>query len=115
MVVAQRTNTSRRPDFAMRGAALIPIQDGGYSRVRFDPRQRVNDLHEILVGGIPMFAAANLLELHLGVIPSLPMQHESCGFTLARDLLQRDAKEALLVLRRTTRIIPESGKIPREL
>ena len=63
----------------MRGAALIPIQDGGYSRVRFDPRQRVNDLHEILVGGIPMFAAANLLELHLGVIPSLPMQHESYG------------------------------------
>ena len=117
MVVAQRANTLRRPDLPMCRAALIPIQDGGDSHIWFDPRQRANDLHEILVGDISMFAAANLLELYLSVIPSLPMQHEPYGFTLAcgDDLLQRDAKESLLVLRRTLRIVPKSGEIPREL
>jgi hypothetical protein len=83
MVAAQGADTLSRPYFSVCRAALIPIQDRGDPRVRFDPRQLANDLHEILVGDIPMFATANLLELHLGVIPSLPMQHEPYGFTLA--------------------------------
>src|SRR6266478_370751 len=100
MVVAQGADTLRRPCVSVYRAALIPIQDRGDPRVRFDPRQLANDLHEILVGYIPMCTAANLLELHLGVIPSLPMQHEPYGFTVAcrDDLLERDAKEALFVL-----------------
>jgi hypothetical protein len=53
--------------------ALIPIQDRGDPRVRFDPRQHANDLHEIILGDIPMPAGANLLELYLRVIPALPM------------------------------------------
>jgi hypothetical protein len=83
VAVAQRADTRRRPYFSVCRAALIPIQDRGDPRVRFDPSQLANDLHEILVGDIPMYAAANLLELHLGVIPSLPMQHEPYGFTFA--------------------------------
>jgi len=83
MVAAQGADTHRRPYFPMCREALIPIQDRGDPRVRFDPRQLANDLHEIFVGDIPMYAAANLLELHLGVIPSLPMQHEPYRFTLA--------------------------------
>src|SRR5271169_5461393 len=117
MIAAQGADTLCRPYFSMCRAALIPIQDRGDSCVRFDPRQYANDLHEILVGDIAMRTAANLLELHLGVISSLPMQHEPYGFTLTcgDDLFQRDAKEALLVLRPTMmRMVPKSGKIPRE-
>jgi hypothetical protein len=64
-----------------------------------------------------MFARTNLLELYLSMIPSLPMQHEPYGFAFARgnDFLQGDAKESLLVFRRTARIVPKSGEIPREL
>jgi hypothetical protein len=83
MAAAQGTGTHRRPYFSVCRAALIPIQDRGDPRVRFDPRQFANDLHEILVGDIPMFTTANLLELHLSVIASLPMQHEPYGFTFA--------------------------------
>ena len=45
------------------------------------------------------------------------MQHESYGFTLARDddLLHRDAKETFLVLWGTARVIPKSGEIARQL
>ena len=98
-------------------AALVAIQDGGDSLVRFNPRQHANDLHEILVRNIAMFAGTNLFELHLSMIPSLPMQHEPYGFAFARgnDLLQRDAKESLLVFRRTAWIVPKSGEIPREV
>ena len=45
MVAAQRANTVRRPDLSMCCAALIPIQDCGYSRIWFDPRQLANELH----------------------------------------------------------------------
>ena len=79
MAVAQRADTRRRPYFSVCRAALISVQDRGDPRVRFNPCQHANDLHEILIGDIPMCATANLLELHLGVIPSLPMQHESYG------------------------------------
>src|ERR1017187_8007958 len=57
--------------------ALIPIQNRGDARVWFDPRQDANDLHEIIVGDIPMPTGANLLELYLRVIPALPMQYEA--------------------------------------
>jgi hypothetical protein len=63
-----------------------------------------------------MPAAADLRELHLCVISTLPMNHEAYGLSFRRDddLLQRDPKEAFLVLRRTAWVVPESGKIPRE-
>jgi WD40 repeat protein len=38
-------DTLRRPYFAMCRAALVAIQDGGDSLVRFNPRQHANDLH----------------------------------------------------------------------
>jgi len=57
--------------------ALIPIQDRGDSRVGFDPRQHANDLHQIIVGDIPMPTGANLRELYLRVIPALPMQYQA--------------------------------------
>jgi hypothetical protein len=65
-------------------AALVAIQDGGDSLVRFNPRQHANDLHQILVQNIAIFADTNLLELYLSMIPSLPMQHEPYGFAFAR-------------------------------
>ena len=101
MVAAQRADTLRRPDLSMWCAALIPIQDCGDPRVWFDSRQRANDLHQIIVGKIPMVATANLLELNLGVISALPMQHEAYGFAIRRsnDLFQRDTKEPFLVFR----------------
>jgi len=101
MMVAHGADTLRRPYFAMCRAALVAIQDGGDSLVRFNPRQHANDLHQILVGDIAMHPAAYLLELHLGVIPALPMQHEPYCFplTCGDDLFQRDAKKAFLVLR----------------
>src|SRR5713226_7489622 len=77
MVVAQRADTLRSPALSVCRMALIPIQDRGDPRVWFDPRQRANDLHEIVVGDIPMTAGANLLEFYLRVIPALPMQYEA--------------------------------------
>src|ERR1035437_1152182 len=116
MVVAQRADTLRSPALFVCRTALIPIQDRGDPRVWFDPRQHANDLHEIIVGDIPMPAAANLLELYLRVIPALPMQYEAYCLALTRgdDLFQSDTKEALLVLWQTVRIVPEYGEIPRE-
>jgi hypothetical protein len=63
-----------------------------------------------------MPAGAHLLELYLRVIPALPVQYEAycLAFTRSDDLFQRDTKEALFVLWRTVRIVPEYGKIPRE-
>jgi hypothetical protein len=63
-----------------------------------------------------MPASANLLELHLRMIPTLPMQHEAycLAFTCGDDLFQRDTKEAFLVLRQTLRIVPESGHVACE-
>ena len=61
MVVAQRADTLRSPDLSVCRAALIPIQDRGDPRVWFDPRQHANDLHEIIVGDIPMPATAPAL------------------------------------------------------
>lgn len=65
---------------------------------------------------MPMPAGANLLKLHLRMIPALPMQYEAycLAFTRGDDFFQSDTKEAFLVLRRTLRIVPESGEIPRE-
>jgi len=79
---------------------LIAIQDGGNSHIWFDPRQRANDIYELFVSGISMFAAAKFLELYLSVIPSLPMQNKPDGFPFAcrNDFLQCNAKESLLVL-----------------
>ena len=101
MVAAQRADTLRRPDLSMWCAALIPIQDCGDPRVWFDSRQCANDLHQIILGKIPMVATANLLELNLGVISALPMQHEAYGLALRRgnDLFQRDTKEPFLMFR----------------
>jgi hypothetical protein len=114
VVAAQRADMLRRPDLSMCCAALILIQDCRDPRVWFDSRQPANDLHNILVGKIPMVATANLLELNLGVISALPMQHEAYSFAIRRsnDLFQRDTKEPFLVLRQTLRIIPEFGEIP---
>ena len=85
-------------------------------RIWFDPREHANDLHEIIVGDIPMPAGTNLLELYLRVIPALPMQYEAycLAFTGGYNLFQSDPKEAFLVLRQTVWIIPEAGEIPRE-
>jgi hypothetical protein len=96
--------------------ALIPIQNRGDARVWFDPRQDANDLHEIIVGNIPMPTGTNLLKLYLRVIPALPMQYEAycLAFTRGGDLFQGDTKEAFLVLWQTLWIIPEYGEIPRE-
>src|ERR1019366_8271373 len=100
MVVAQRADTLRSPALSVCRTALIAIQDRGDPRVRFDPRQDANGLHEIIVGDIPMAAAANLLELYLRVIPALPMQYEAycLAFTGGYNLFQSDTKEAFLVL-----------------
>jgi hypothetical protein len=117
MMVANGADTHRRPYFAMGCAALVAIQDRGDALVRFNPRQPANDPHQLLVRNIAMFASTNLLELYLSMIPSLPMQYEPYGFAFTRgnDFLQGNAKESLLVLRRTARIVPKSGEIPREL
>jgi hypothetical protein len=64
--------------------ALIPIQDRGDPRVWFDPRQRANDLHQIIVGDIPMPAGATPLELYLRVVPALPMQDETYRLAFTR-------------------------------
>jgi hypothetical protein len=116
MVVAQRADTLHGPVLSVCCTALIPIQDRGDPRVWFDPRQHANDLHEIIVGDIPMPTSANLLELYLCVIPALPMQYEAYCLVLTGgdDLFQSDTKEAFLVLRQTVRIVPEYGEIPRE-
>src|ERR1035437_3611404 len=116
MVVAQRADTLRSPDLSVCRAALIPIQDRGDPRVWFDPRQHANDLHEIIVGDIPMPPTANLLKLYLRMIPALPMQYEAycLAFTRGDDLFQSDTKEAFLVLWRTVRIVPVYGDIRRE-
>src|ERR1017187_820840 len=92
MVVAQRADTLRSPVLSVCRTALIPIQDRGDSRVWFDPRQRANDLHEIVAGDIPMLAGADLLKLYLRVIPALPMQYEAycLAFTRGDDLFQSD-------------------------
>jgi hypothetical protein len=47
-----------------------------------------------------MLTGANLLELHLGVIPALPMQCEAycIDFTRGDDLFQGNTKKAFLVL-----------------
>jgi len=96
--------------------ALVPIQDGGDPLVWLDPRQHANDLHQVVIGDIPMPTGTNLLELHLRVISTLPMQYEAyrLAFTRGDDLFQSDTKEAFLVLRLTLRIVPEFGEIPRE-
>jgi hypothetical protein len=96
--------------------ALIPIQDRGDPRVWFDPRQRANDFHEIIVGDIPMPTGANLLKLYLCMIPALPMQHQAyrLTFTHGGDFFQSDTEEAFLVLGQALWIIPEAGGIPRE-
>jgi len=117
MPVAHGADTLRGPYFAMCRTALGAIQDGGDSFVRLNPRQQANDLHQILVQNIAMFADTNLLELYLSMISSLPMQHEPYGFTFARgnDVLQCDAQQSLLALWRTARIVPKPGEVPREL
>src|SRR5437899_1406491 len=98
MIVAQRADTFRSPVISVCRTALIPIQDRGDSRVRFDPCQHANDLHQIIVGDISMPAAANLLELYLCVIPALPMQDEAyrLAFTRGDDLFQSDAQKPFL-------------------
>src|SRR6266478_1209016 len=101
MVVSQGADTLRRPALSVRGVPLIAIQDRGDPRVRFDSRQGTNNLHEIVIGDIPMPAGANLLKFDLCVIPALPMQDEAYGipFTRGDDLFQGDAKETFLVFR----------------
>src|SRR5664279_3138746 len=64
VVVAQRADTLHSPDLSVGRTALIPIQNRGDAGVWFDPRQDANDLHEIIVGDIPMPTGANLLELY---------------------------------------------------
>ena len=109
MVIAQRADALRSPLLSVCRTALIPIQDRGDPRVWFDPRQRANDFHEIIVGDIPMPASANLLKLYLRMIPALPLQYEAycLAFTRDDDFFQSDTKETFLVLRQTFWIIPE--------
>lgn len=92
-------------------APSIPIQDRGDPCIGFDSRQLANYLDEVVVGNIPMSAAANFRELYLGVISALPMHHEAYDLFSRRgdDLFQSDSQEPLLEFRRTARIIPESG------
>src|SRR5664279_2325249 len=116
MVITQRADALRSPLLSVCRTALIPIQDRGDPRVWFDPRQRANDFHEIIVGDIPMPTSANLLKLYLRMIPALPMQHQAYRLTFTRgdDFFQSDTEEAFLVLRQILWIIPEAGEIPRE-
>src|ERR1017187_2603355 len=116
VVVAQRADTLHGPALSVCRMALIPIQDRGDPRAWFNPRQHANNLHQIIVGGIPMRTGPNLLELYLSMVPALPMQDQPYGlaFTRRDDLFQGDTKEAFLVLRQTLRIIPENGEMPRE-
>src|SRR5208283_2939717 len=76
MMVAHEPHTLRCPYFAKCRAALVAIQDGGETLVRFDPRQHANYLHLVLVRNIAIFPSTNLLNLYPSMIPSLPMQHE---------------------------------------
>src|SRR5947209_14979512 len=103
MVIAQRADTLRGPLLSVCRTALIPIQDRGDPRVWFDPRQRANDFHDIIIGDIPMPPSANLLKLYLRMIPALPMQYEAycLAFTRGDDFFQSDTKETFLVLRQT--------------
>ena len=116
MIIAKRADTFRDPVISVCRTALIPIQNRGDSRVWFDPCQHANEFHQVIVGDIPMPAAANLLELHPRVIPALPMQDEAyrLAFTRGDDLFQSDAQEALLVFRQTLRIVPKCWEISRE-
>jgi len=116
MIIAQRADTLRSPLLSVCRAALIPIQDRGDPRVGFNPRQRANNFHEVIVGDIAMPTSANLLKLYLRMIPALPMQHQTYRITFTRgdDFLQSDAEEAFLVLRQTLWIIPKAGEIARE-
>src|SRR5579863_1885237 len=116
MVITQRADALRSPLLAVCRMALIPIQDRGDPRVWFDPRQCANDFDEIIVGDMPMPTGANLLKLHLRMIPALPMQYEAyrLAFTRGDDFFQSNTEEAFLVLRQTLWIVPEAGEIPRE-
>src|SRR5260370_40528591 len=107
MVIAQGADTLRSPLLSVCRTALIPIQDRGDPRVWFDPRQRTNDFHQIIVGDIPMPAGTNLLELYLRVIPALPMQYEAycLAFTCGDDFFQSNTQEAVLVFRQPLRIV----------
>jgi hypothetical protein len=82
-------------------ASLIAVENRGDPRIRFDPCQHANKLHQIFVSDVPMLAAADLRKLDLSVIPALPMHYQPYGrvFTRGDDLFQRDTKEAFLVLR----------------
>jgi len=77
MVVAQRADALCSPSLLVRRAALIAIENRSDPCIRFDPRQAANDLHQIIVGDIPMPTGANLFELYLRVIPALPMQYQA--------------------------------------
>ena len=65
MVVAQRADALCCPGLLVRRAALIAVENRGDPSIRFNPCQRANDFHEIIVGDIPMPTSANLLKLYL--------------------------------------------------
>ncbi len=64
-----------------------------------------------------MLSSTVLGKLQLRVISAFPVQYEAyhLAVTSRNDLFQGDAKQTFLVLRRTARIIPESGDVPREI
>ena len=64
-----------------------------------------------------MASGAILFELQLGMVTSLPMQHQADRVALRRDddLLEGNPEEPFLVLRQTLRVIPEPGHVPRQL
>jgi len=108
MMVAHRTDTDWRPDLSVCRAALILIQDRCDPCVGLDSRQFANGLHKIMVGGIAMLSGLKLGKLHLRVISALPVQHEAYRLALRSggDILQCDAKQALLVFWRVVGIVP---------
>jgi hypothetical protein len=87
---------------------LILVQDRCDARVRFDASQLANHPYNIAAGRVAMLPAVDFGKLHLGMIPALPVQRKPYRLSLAggRDLFQRDTKQALLVFRRTVRIVP---------
>jgi hypothetical protein len=108
MAITQCADDLCSPAFSMCCAVFVLIQDRSDSCIRFDARQLANHFYKFMVSRIAMLSGVKLWKFYLRVISALPVQYKPYRLFLAggRDLLQRDAKKAFLVLRRTARIVP---------
>ena len=76
VIIAQRTDTPRCPRFVVCGTATHAVEYRGNHGVWLYLRQRTNELDRVSIGDIAVLTCSHLLELYLGVIATLPMQHE---------------------------------------